>query len=344
MTRPQIAALLAGALILGWSWSATADDDDDDGGDFNSAPVTDLYAFGDSLVDTGNLFALTGGIEPPSPPYFDGRFSSGPVWVETLGPLLGLDVDFGTNIVLEPLANNQAVAGAFTDTRNVNELLLPTLAGTGILGQVASFTAAGGDIARNDLVVVWGGANNYIFDPFADPVQVVEDLTQAVEQLADLGARRFVLPNLPDLGRTPLGTFSSPAERAFLTAQSLTHNQVLAEAAADLRDDEDLSIIVLDIERAFETLLEAGTVFANVTVPCLIQQPNGDRVDTGACPPLGPSYDAGALGGTLFWDLIHPSTNAHALIAFQAFGAVTGAGESDDEDDDDDRRRNWAWR
>lgn len=342
MNRPLIAAWLAVGLMLGWSWGAAADDDDDDdGGGFGPSPVTDLYAFGDSLVDTGNLFALTFGIEPPSPLYFDGRFSNGPVWVETLGPLLGLEVDFETTITLDPLANNQAVAGALTDTRNANELLLPSLAGTGILGQVASFAAAGGDIARNDLVVVWGGANNYIFDPFADPHQVVEDLAQAVEQLADLGARRFVLPNLPDLGGTPLGTFSSPAERAFLTAQSLAHNEALAAAAADLRDDEDLAIIVLDIESAFETLLEAGTVFANVTVPCLIQQPNGSRVDTGVCPPFGPSLDAGALGGTLFWDLIHPSTNAHALIAFQAFGAVTGTDESDDEDEG---RRIWAWR
>ena len=37
----------------------------------------------------------------------------------------------------------------------------------------------------------------------------------------------------------------------------------------------------------------------------------------------------GGNGGTLFWDLIHPSTNAHALIAFQAFGMVTGGGAED---------------
>ena len=63
------AAVLAAALI--WSWGAAADDDD-----FGRKSFTDLYAFGDSLTDTGNLFALTGTFEPPSPPYFDGRFSS----------------------------------------------------------------------------------------------------------------------------------------------------------------------------------------------------------------------------------------------------------------------------
>lgn len=44
-----------------------------------------VVVFGDSLSDNGNLFAQTG--QPPAP-YFQGRFSNGPVWVEQLfGPL-----------------------------------------------------------------------------------------------------------------------------------------------------------------------------------------------------------------------------------------------------------------
>ncbi len=330
MTRSLTAAVLAVALTVGWGLEAAADDDDDSG----RAPVTDLYAFGDSLTDSGNLFALVGGIEPPSPLYFNGRFSNGPVWVETLGPLLELEVDFDTTVDDNPLAHNQAVGGALTDTRNHNSGIFPTLAGTGILGQIASFEVAGGSIARNDLVVIWGGANNYIFDPQADPDQVVADLMDAVERLADIGARRFVLPNLPDLGRTPLGTFSDPLLASFLSAQSQAHNAALAAAVARMGDDEGLVVQVLDMERVFETLLEAGTVFANVTFPCLVQQNDGSRLDLfGVCPPLRLSLDPGALGGTLFWDLIHPSTNAHALIAFQAFGAVSGGTGADDDDD-----------
>lgn len=272
MIRSPIAATLAAALVLCWSWGAAADDDDDDDGRrFDRAPITDLYAFGDSLTDTGNLFALTGGLAPPSPPYFNGRFSDGPVWIETLVPLLGLEVDFATSVPFDALAHNQAVAGAFTDTRNVNAALVPSLAGTGILGQIASFQAAGGEFDRGDLVVVWGGANNYIFDPLSNPDFVVADLMLAVEQLSDLGARRFLLPNLPDLGRTPLGTMFTPDGGAFLTAQSQAHNAILATEAARLANRENLKIIMLDIDSALGTLLDAGTVFANVQVPCLIQ-------------------------------------------------------------------------
>ncbi len=329
MTRPLIAAWMLLVLLVGFSWSAVADDDDGNRRFFR-APISDLYVFGDSLSDTGNLFALTFGIEPPSPPYADGRFSNGPVWVETLAPLLGLEVDFTTNVTLDPLANNQAVAGAFTDTRNVNAALLPSLDGTGILGQVASFEAAGGRIGRNDLVIVWGGANNYIFDPTARPRQVVADLREAVERLSDLGARRFLLPNLPDLGRTPLGVIAStPAEAAFLSAQSQRHNRILARVAARLQARERVAIQLLDIEQSLAVLLDAGTVFANTTTPCLFQQPDGSRVPSGLCPALGSSPDSGVNGGALFWDLIHPTTNAHALIGFLAFGTVTGGAAAD---------------
>ncbi len=312
------AAVLAVALT--WSWGAAADDR------FGQKPFTDLYAFGDSLTDTGNIFALTNNFEPPSPPYFDGRYSSGPVWIETLAPLLGLEVDFETTVLEDPLTNNQAVGGAFTDFRNA---FGSNLFGTGILGQVARFAAAGGRIARKDLVVVWGGANNYAFDPFADPDQVVADLVEAVEQLADLGGRRFLLPNLPDLGRTPYGKEPLFGTSEELSAKSRAHNAALAAAAAELRDDDDLAVLVLDVESGFDTLLDAGTVFVEVEEPCL----DDFRQDNRVCPELGDTFDAGALGGKLFWDTFHPSSKAHAMIAFLAQGTLTGGVDSEDDDD-----------
>ena len=42
-----------------------------------------LVVFGDSLSDNGNLYAVLG--QPTSPPYYQGRFSNGPVFTELLG-------------------------------------------------------------------------------------------------------------------------------------------------------------------------------------------------------------------------------------------------------------------
>ena len=40
-----------------------------------------LIVFGDSYCDVGNIFLATGGAEPPAP-YFAGRFSNGPIWLD----------------------------------------------------------------------------------------------------------------------------------------------------------------------------------------------------------------------------------------------------------------------
>src|ERR1700720_1020420 len=51
---------------------------------------TALYAFGDSLSDTGRNPA-------PGPSYYNGRYSNGPLWVEYLSAQLGLTYNSSNN-------------------------------------------------------------------------------------------------------------------------------------------------------------------------------------------------------------------------------------------------------
>ena len=53
------------------------------------APYSAMYAFGDSLTDTGNVSLATLGMVPASP-YADRSFSNGPVWAQDLAQSLGL--------------------------------------------------------------------------------------------------------------------------------------------------------------------------------------------------------------------------------------------------------------
>jgi phospholipase/lecithinase/hemolysin len=50
------------------------------------SPFSAIYAFGDSLSDVGNAFIFTSlpgnGPVEPAPPYVNGQFSNGPVWVQ----------------------------------------------------------------------------------------------------------------------------------------------------------------------------------------------------------------------------------------------------------------------
>ena len=68
LNRLLLALALAGGLLPvppGWA-----------------ASFTSFWVLGDSLSDPGNLYAATGGTTPVSPPYYEGRFSNGPVWAE----------------------------------------------------------------------------------------------------------------------------------------------------------------------------------------------------------------------------------------------------------------------
>ena len=56
----------------------------------SASSFSSVIVYGDSLSDNGNLYALSGDTYPPSPPYYDGRFSNGPVAVEQLAADLGV--------------------------------------------------------------------------------------------------------------------------------------------------------------------------------------------------------------------------------------------------------------
>ena len=69
-----------------------------------------MYVFGDSLSDRGNVLNTTTFIQPfdfllgvdipviPAPPYFQGRFSDGLVWVDYLSKSLGLELEASTSL------------------------------------------------------------------------------------------------------------------------------------------------------------------------------------------------------------------------------------------------------
>ena len=115
-----------------------------------------VISFGDSLSDTGNVFAFIG--EPP-PPYFQGRFSNGPVWTELLAGGAGsMNSPFqGTGVTGNV---NLAFGGARTDLlANLNNVAqipgagflsfpgattLPINLPPGIPSQIDAYLALGG--------------------------------------------------------------------------------------------------------------------------------------------------------------------------------------------------------
>jgi outer membrane lipase/esterase len=293
--RPFIALFTAVILSVTWGSAAVAQ-----GQGRGIGHIKAIYVFGDSLSDNGNLFSVSGGAVPLSPPYFDGRFSNGPVWVEYLDDML-------------PRAelNDFAFGGSFSDTGNIFGAL------PGVLEQVALFVGGGPALMPRDLCIVWSGANNYIFEPFiSDPPTIVDHVSDAIQQLEEAGCQSFLIPNLPNIGETPFGI--AAGLEAFLTAKIEEHNDELADEVDFLREDLDIEIILLDVNAIFARSLAAQLGFVNSTFPCL----DGLLDPTGACPVDDTGQIEMVAPKTLFMDGVHPTTAAHRLIATFAFGAL----------------------
>ena len=102
---------------------------------------TRIQAFGDSYVDTGNLFRIIGTPNPVQ--YPTGRFSGGTNFVDTTSQLLGIP------------QNNYAIGGATAGSTNVVGPGIP-----GFFQEYTGFVASGQRIAPTDLVILNIGGND----------------------------------------------------------------------------------------------------------------------------------------------------------------------------------------
>ncbi|MFS0519155.1 SGNH/GDSL hydrolase family protein [Nostoc sp. UIC 10607] len=267
----------------------------------------EIYVFGDSLSDTGNVFNATGGIIPSSPTYFNGRFSNGPIWVEYLASNLGLNLNLNTNF---------AYGGATTGSKNIGIASLP-----GLQQQINSFTSTNPSANPNALYVIWAGTNDYLdyfFGDIPNPTQAVNNLSVSVTSLAAVGAKNFLVVNLPDLGKFPV-TGGNNQDSSLLSTFTSAHNSSLTANLNFLSQQlsPDINLIPLDVNSLFNTIIAAPEEFGftNVTESCvgdLSVVPINVPKQPVACEP----------DKFLFWDQIHPTTSVHKLIGELAFSAV----------------------
>lgn len=253
-----------------------------------------IYVFGDSLSDIGNVYQATNGDRPPSPPYFKGRYSNGPVWVEYLASRLKLSSN---------LVNNFAYGGAKTGD---SQQLPP-----GLLAQIQRFKAENPTANPNALYLIWAGANDYLGGA-KNTTAPINNLTTAVKRLAEFGAKNIVVINLPDLGKLPA---TRTTERAkLLTSLTQRHNAGLAASLESLRQKfGDIDIRYIDVNALFNLVYNSPAKYGleNVTQACLSDGNVCDRPN---------EY--------LFWDGIHPSTATHQLLVQLASSKLTSTPKS----------------
>jgi phospholipase/lecithinase/hemolysin len=290
-----------------------------------AGPYDAIYAFGDSLSDTGNIFAATSGAEPAAP-YANGQFSNGAVWVQDLAGGLGL-------APLTPSllgGTDYAYGGAQTGQTLFHTASPIDL--TGAAGQVSQFEGTHATADPHALYTIWIGSNDLFAaaKSNAPPSQIAMDIGAAVANvdaaigaLAAEGAKNFLVLTVPDLGKTPDAIAGGPTAEAGASALAAAFNATLLNGSgpipplSSLGAADGLNLHVFDTFSALDTVIaDPGAFgFTNVTSPCLV-----GAVNYSGGTPCAPTM--AGQNQYLFWDDVHPTAAGHAVIAAGALAAT----------------------
>jgi phospholipase/lecithinase/hemolysin len=163
---------------------------------------------------------------------------------------------------------------------------------------------------------VWGGANDFFMFPALAPSDVPGAVANAAKQvgsfvdtLYDNGARIFLVPNLPDLAKTPDSAGLSDTEKGMLTALTQGFNGALDAQLAARSSKPGITLINFDTFAGFNDILDDPTSYGltNVTDSCLASGT--------LCNP----------STFLFWDNVHPTERGHQIIAEQFYTRIEAA-------------------
>jgi outer membrane lipase/esterase len=270
-----------------------------------------IIVFGDSYNDVGNIAALAAeyGVVYPPPPYYAGRFSNGPIWIE--------DVASDWKLPMLPSAlggTDYAVGGAeLLAETTIDGLPIPS-----VLDEVGAYLYAnGGKADPNALYVIEGGGNDILgATDFDAPVlggKIAAGLYGIEATLRAAGAKSFLVPDLIDVGALPAAALGGPEFVQFAHAAAVSANQQLE---ADLAADEllpGIKIHRIAVFQTFQAVVASGTHFgfADVTDPCVVL--NGLTLVSECADPAH----------SLWWDAEHPTTFGHAFFAVLVASKLT---------------------
>lgn len=300
-----------------------------------------IVVFGDSLSDNGNIYNLTVDankassalpIVPKTPPYFNGRFSNGPIWVELLAESLNI-----------PLTD-YAYGGSWVESYKESGQVIPF----SLSAQVNYYmVAAAVDFHKDQhLYMIWAGSNDYINgrdDPEYAATNTIEVLKNQIEWLIYVGGKHFVLANLPELETLPGVVAMSPEVVEQVKVATRLHNAKLVEMVeAEKVKYPDVTFTVADLMSHYKEVIThpEDHHFTNIDTPCysgeyylkkLIPSPKtlqamkDARMNFAGNLSLRTAILNGMLGdeGTVcdnpdayfYWDRVHPTRVVHQAIA-----------------------------
>ncbi|KAJ1720421.1 hypothetical protein LPJ53_004947 [Coemansia erecta] len=273
----------------------------------------------------------------PPPIYWNGRFSSGPVWNEYLSLLMGYNLD------------NHAVGMAKSETIHRTILNFIPLDPPTTEDQIAEFAALNSQsaiplIAPMDIAVLEIGANDLntalIDVSFGEQTvyEFVQDLSDIVleqlQSLKDIGFKRILVTNLPSLQNAPVVKTKNRTEVAEVAVS--TYNRILKQKTDSWIQTANLDIFdIIDLggftDVAMQPAVTSAIGITDTETYCvggswitLFQ----DQLLLGNFMKYLFSSDSLSAscsdpGTKFFFDPIHPSERVHRLFAYHIHETVS---------------------
>jgi phospholipase/lecithinase/hemolysin len=235
-----------------------------------------FVVIGASLSDTGNVSAATSGASPGAAPnYFGGRWSNGTLWIENVAS------SYGKTVMPSLLGGkNYAYGGAKTCaitgvTSSVPDMCVQT---TQYLTAVSNVADAGtlyvidASSVGNEIntVIGSGGALASTLITTTAPANVIT----LMQRLYTAGARRFLVVNVPDVGKSPLyltGQLAGAGPTG--TALANGFNAALASSLTTFATtNSGASVARLDAFALISTIIASPAAygFNNTTAACTL--------------------------------------------------------------------------
>lgn len=278
-----------------------------------------IFVFGASFMDSGNNFALTG--ETAHPPFDPIQFTSygvgghhysnGRTWVEVLAQEMGL-TEWAKPAWRNPAFGNYAYG--YARAREVDDPFGPSLS-----DQVAYWKLNGNcPYAPMDdtLFIVDSGYADFIDilqgeNPFTVLGGMSASIAANIEELYECGARNLLLAYVVPAGSFPI--IPMP-DKGAINALSAAYNYVyLEDDVVDVFTEEpyNMNLSVVDFFEFFTLVMTDPPAygFTNMADACITP-----LVTSGAfCKNRDEHF---------FWDALHQTKAAHALMAEYALGQL----------------------
>ena len=301
-----------------------------------------LYVIGDSLSDGGAysqaVQAGGGGLLPQINYRFltNAPDGSSTTYAENLGTALGIDVLPNVFSAVPAAGLGQVTLGGTNYAQGGARVSNPQGIGfspsTGITTlpmttQVDRLLAEHPTLGANDLILLWGGANDVFVQAgavgaaAATPAQAGAALAQAatelvaqVDRLRAAGAENIVVVTVPDIGTTPFGLSLGAQGAALQTGLVNAFNSQLVASI-------DGKAVIVDAEQLLSAIRSDPLKYG-------FTAPNAATVP--ACPDTALTCLQGINASAdseerLFADGVHPTTASHALLGEAAFAGLQAA-------------------